>query len=81
MLPSDTHSAAEQIQVELIRKASISRRCEMACSLSSLVIRLSKRAIARQHPELNEVEQKLLFAEYHYGKHLADKLRSYFTNE
>lgn len=54
-----------------------SERLVRARSLSQSVIELSRRAIARAHPEWDETEVGLFFVELHYGKPLADKVRAY----
>jgi len=41
------------------------------------IINLSKRAISRANPDLNEEENNLLFVEYHYGVELVYRLRKY----
>ena len=71
----DTHSDAERVQIHLIRQASVARRISTVRSLSQTSIFLSRRAIARAHPELNEQEVDLLFVAYHYGDDLAVRLR------
>ena len=73
----DTHPDAEQVQISLLRKASAAERISRMCSLSETVIQLSRRAIRRANPELNEQELNLHFVEYCYGKDLSDCVRGY----
>ena len=73
----DTTLEAEKVQIELIRKASISRRMSIVRSLSQTVIYLSKRAIKRANPLLSEQELDIVFVANHYGEELAERLRLY----
>lgn len=74
---SDTHPDAERVQIELLRQATGAQRMAQALSLTSLVIRLSRRAIARVNPHLSEQEVEMLWVELNYGKELATGLRKY----
>ena len=73
----DTSPQAEKVQIELIRKSSIARRISMVRSLSQMTMFLSQRAIRRANPSLSKREVNLVFVELHYGKDLAERLRSY----
>jgi hypothetical protein len=73
----DTTPEAEKVQIELIRKSSISRRISIVRSLSQTVIYLSRRAIKRAKPSLSERELDIAFVANHYGEELAGRLRSY----
>ena len=72
---SDTDPRAERVQLELIRKSSISRRVSKVRSLSQTTIFLSRRAIKRINPSLSEREVDLAFVASHYGEKLAECLR------
>jgi hypothetical protein len=74
---SDTHSTAEQVQIELLRQAGPVRRAMLARAMTANAIMLSRRAIQLAHPEWSELEVKLFWAEVHYGKELIDKVRAY----
>jgi hypothetical protein len=74
---SDTHPDAERVQIELLRKMSGARKIAMLRSLSSMVIGLSRQAIAKVNPRLDRRQVDLLWVEFNYGKDLADKLRGY----
>ena len=67
---NDTHSEAERVQIELLRKAGPGRRAAMAIALTDQVVKLSKRAIAQANPNKSLQEQSLLFIAVHYGKDL-----------
>ena len=77
----DTHPAAEKIQISLIRKASIAKRTSRIRSLSQSVIQLSRKAIKRANPNLDDKEQIFTFISYHYGSELADRLRKYMDRK
>lgn len=73
-LSPDTHPDMEAIQIELLREASVAQRFARVRSLSQTTIELSRRAIRRRHPELDEVGVGLLFVELHYGADLAARV-------
>jgi hypothetical protein len=73
----DTHPEVEKFQIYLLRRANIAERISITRSLSQTVIQLSRRAISRANPELNDKELNLLFIAYHYGDNLADRLDKY----
>lgn len=72
----DTHEAAERVHLELMRRAGPARRAGLAIRLSSSMIRASRRAIARRHPELDEEAVRLAWVEAHYGARLAAAVRA-----
>lgn len=73
----DTHPKAEQVQIALIRQASVAQRIARMRSLTSSLMRLSKRAIRRANPELSPDELDVLFVRYHYGEDLAIRFQQY----
>lgn len=77
---SDTSFQAEQVQIELIRSVPVARRITQARALSETVIRLSRRAIQRCHPEWPQRKVDLAFVEYHYGQDLANSVRRYLES-
>jgi hypothetical protein len=64
---ADTDPEAERIQIELLRQAGSTRRAQMALALSGQVIGLARQA--------------LRFVELHYGRDLADGVRSRLTSD
>ena len=74
---SDTHPDAERMQIELVRQTTGAQRIAQLRSLTSFAIGLSRRAIARANPHLNQHEVDMLWVEYTYGKDLAENLRRY----
>jgi hypothetical protein len=79
-LSRDTHPNAEEVQLDLLRRAGPARRAGLAMSLSSSMIRASRQAVARRHPELDELGVKLRWVELHYGKPIADALRRHLRS-
>lgn len=72
---SDTSPEAERVQIELLRKATIAQRIGLARSLTALVVRMSRSAIARANPGLSPEELDIKYVEITYGSELADGLR------
>ncbi len=77
---SDTHPEIQRKQIELLRQAGPLRRSTLALTLTDDVIRLSRSAIQKQHPDWSEQEVKLFWVEVHYGKDLADRVRKYLAD-
>ena len=73
----DTRPEAEKKQISLIRRMNFREKFSQVCSLSSMMMHLSKRAITRANSNLSKREIDLLFIEYHYGKDLALRVRKY----
>ena len=66
-------------QLELLRAASPARRAGLALRLSSSLVHAARQTLARLHPELDDVGVRLLWAEHHYGKELADRVRRHLA--
>ena len=73
----DTHPSVEEIQISLLRQATVARRLAVMRSLSRTTIQLSRRAIHRANPTYSQLEVSLAFVAYHYGEELANRLRHY----
>jgi hypothetical protein len=73
----DTHPKAEEIQIMLLRQATVAKRLAVMRSLSQTMIQLSRRAIHRVNPTYSPLEVKLAFVACHYGRELAERLRHY----
>lgn len=69
----------EEVQLALLRKASIAERISLMRSLTKTAFYLSHRAIRRANPTLSEQEVDLLFVKYHYGEDLMRRLRDYLN--
>lgn len=79
MRPDDTHPAMAAKQLELLRAAGPTRRAGLALRLSATLIHASRQTLSRLHPELDELGVRLLWAEHHYGKELADRVRAHLA--
>ena len=77
----DTSPQAEKVQIELIRRASVSKRISRVRSLSQTTMYLSQRAVRRTNPSLSEREVGLAFVANHYGEELAQRLRLYMGSQ
>ena len=71
----DTDPDAERAQLELLRRATVARRVQLALSLSNSVIGLARNAIRRALPGAGEEEVGLRFVDLNYGPELAAELR------
>ncbi len=77
-LSPDTSAAAERVQIELLRKATVARRFEAARKLTQTTISLAVKAIrANMPPDSSDDEVFVRFVEIHHGEELADKLAHY----
>ena len=76
-IPNDTSPEADRVQIELLRKAGPEARFRKMASLTHSVVTLSKRAIARQKPNLSVLEQRMAFVKLHYGAELENKVREF----
>jgi len=78
---NDTNPEANEVQIQMLRRASTTERIARTCSLSSTVIKLSRRAIRRNRPAFSDCEVKLEFISLHYGKTLAEQVRRYISEK
>lgn len=74
---NDTNKNAQEIQIKLLQQATVAKRLKLLGSLSSTTIRLSKRAISRNHNQLSKRDLDIQFVRLHYGDELADRLKKY----
>jgi hypothetical protein len=74
--PRDTTAEAERVQLALLRAAPVSRRLQLAWSLTAAAINAARRGIARAEPDASPVERDLRFVALHYGRDLADAVRA-----
>ena len=61
--------------MRLLREASPARRLRLALSLSQTCCDLARAALRRRYPDASTREIRLRFAEVHYGKDLAERIR------
>ncbi len=75
----DTSPEAERVQIELLRKASITKRFALMQSWSQFMIEVNRQGIRKTHPDASEEEIALIFVARNYGQELADKLQEYLA--
>jgi len=72
---ADTDPAAERVQVELLRHATVARRAALARSLSCMVLQLTQRAIQARNPTADADQLAVEFIATCYGPVLASGVR------
>ena len=77
----DTNPEIENVLISLIQNSSIAKRISRVRSLSESTLKLSRRAIIRANPSLDENELKIKIISYHYGEKLAVRFRTYMENK
>jgi len=75
---ADTDADTEAEMIRLLRNASVAKRFELADALTTSVISLSRRALAKKRPEVPEAEILLEWVGLHYGRELERELRDFF---
>mgnify|MGYP007135469961 CR=1 FL=1 len=75
----DTSPEAERVQIDLIRKAPISKRFALMQAWSQFIIEANRKAIRQANPNASEEEIALLFVKQNYGQAVADGLRAYLA--
>ena len=71
----DTSPEMERVQIELIRKAPVTKRFATMQAWSQFLIEANKQRIHKDHPDASEEEVALIFVARNYGQALADGLR------
>ncbi|MFC1765814.1 hypothetical protein ACFL6U_27525 [Planctomycetota bacterium] len=77
----DTDKKTEAVQVSMLRSLSSAQKFSRIQSLTETTIRLSQRAIQRQHQGLDQNGLNRFFVELHYGKELASRYQAYIENK
>lgn len=75
MRSRDTLATAEQVQIDLLRRAGVARRASLARSLSGTMLGLSRSGIKERNQTADADELALQFVAICYGPALADGLR------
>jgi hypothetical protein len=76
---SDTSPEMERVQIELLRKAPLSKRFAIMASWSQFITEVAKQGIRRDYPEADEEEVALILLARLHGQLLADKVRAYLA--
>ena len=77
----DINQKTEEVLISLIRKAKPSKKFNQIRSLSQTTLNLSRRAIFRNNPKLDDIQKEILLVNYYYGQELADKFRNYIEKK
>ena len=77
MRSADTDDTTDRVHLDLLRRVPPGRRLELALSLSSTVVGLSRRGMARSHPGSSQEELAIRFVQMSYGDDLARELRAF----
>jgi hypothetical protein len=72
----DTSPEMEQVQIEMIRKASPAKIFGLVRSMSQTMIQASRENIRQLHPDASKEELTLILVELYYGKELANLVRA-----
>ncbi len=72
---SDTSPEVEKVQIELLRKAPISKHIAIVDEWSQFIRALARQDIRKQHHFASEEEVDLMLVERLYGRPLAEKIR------
>jgi hypothetical protein len=70
----DTSPEAEQVLIELLRRAPAWRRLQLADRMSVTVRELCLAGLRSRHPKASEAEMRRRFADIHLGTDLAAKV-------
>ena len=70
----DTSPEAERVMIDLLRKAPVWRRLQLADELSRTVRQLAMCGVRERFPEADEAELERRFADLHLGPELAEKV-------
>ena len=73
--PRDTSLAADEAQLDALRRMGPAGRLRAGLRFSRSMIALSRAALRAQHPELGEQALRLLWIEQNYGAALAREVR------
>ena len=73
--PRDTSRAADEAQLEALRRMGPGGRLRTGLRFSRSMIALSRAALRARHPELDEHALRLLWIEQSYGAALARDVR------
>ncbi len=73
--PRDTSRAADEAQLEALRRMGPGGRLQAGLRFSRSMIALSRAALRARHPELGERALRLLWIEQNYGAALAREVR------
>lgn len=71
----DTSPEIEKLQFDLMRRAGVSRRMQVARAHTAAAIRMARHRIAQAHPQWSEQEVAMHWARLVYGDELVNRAR------
>jgi hypothetical protein len=71
MLFSDTTPEAEKVLIELLRRASVARKCEMLGQMNAAARQLALQGLRARHPAATEAQLQRYLADLLLGPELA----------
>jgi len=77
----DTQPPATKKHIELLKELNTYEHLKKTFEMTSWLIWLSKRAIAKTHPKWSTRDIDLFFVEIYYGESLARKLKVYLEEK
>ena len=72
----DTSPEMERVQIDMLRKTSITKRFAMIEAWSQFITEAAKQGIRRDNPNASEEEVALILVARQYGQPLAERVRS-----
>jgi hypothetical protein len=75
MRSADTDPEAEQVQLRLLREATVAARVSLARALTTTTMQLAHRALWQAHPNDTADEHAVRFVTHVYGRELGEELR------
>jgi hypothetical protein len=76
-LSADTHLKIEQMQIELLRQVSPTRKFEMIAQMNNTVRAFMFAGLKRRNPNATSEELRRMFADLWLGEDLARKVYAY----
>ncbi len=77
MSTNDTHPAAANVQIEILRGMTCARRFQITARLTQTARNLSRRAVARSMPGATPMEILLRWIEVMHGPELAGRVKRF----
>jgi 16S rRNA U1498 N3-methylase RsmE len=72
----DTSPEMERVQIDMLRKTSITKKFAMIEAWSRFITEAAKQGIRRDNPNASEEEVALMLVARQYGEPLAEKIRA-----
>jgi hypothetical protein len=76
---NDTSPEIERVQIELLRKAPLTKRFAIMAAWSQFIREAAKQGIRRDYPDASQEEVALILVARLYGQPLADKVGAYLA--